>query len=369
MSIQLNSSRLDFLDALRGCAALSVAYFHYARYFLNENIVTIGFEYEFFYFFNNYIDLGKVGVIVFFAISGIVIPFSLARGGQRPVSRFVIGRFARLYPIYWCSIPAGIFAYWYLSGNSIGWDVIAVNFTMLQQFFLIENVMGLYWTLQVELIFYGLCVVLFYMGWLNRPTRLFYISLMFLLIALVASWVRYYFEIKVPVALFLALTFMFWGAVWREYIINGDAACKFYGVIILTSLLLVMPVISVLAYNQDMGFSETWYRYLISYYTAMVILVLFTTKLRVQGRLFSWLGRISYSVYLFHGVVFIVFMYFIGSDLLSVYELPAHFYVAICILLTLGLSQLTYTFIEQPMINVGRKWNSSLKAKVTLVNE
>ena len=38
------------------------------------------------------------------------------------------------------------------------------NLTMLQQFAGIENVIGLYWTLQIELIFYGLCVLLFCAG-------------------------------------------------------------------------------------------------------------------------------------------------------------------------------------------------------------
>ncbi len=368
MNRMASQNRLDFLDALRGVAALFVAYLHYSRYFLQEKLVVEGVEYNIFNFFNNYVDLGKVGVIVFFAISGIVIPFSLLKGGGRPVLRFITGRFTRLYPIYWCSIPAGIFAYWYLQGKSVDWEVIAINFTMLQQFFMVENVMGLYWTLQVELIFYGLCVIFFLKGWLGNPRKLLYISIAFLVIALVASWVRYYFQIKVPVALFLALAFMFWGAIWREYIINGSQICKRYGLIVFFILLLLMPAISILAYNQDMGFSETWYRYLLSYYTAMCILLVFTTVIRVQGPIFSWMGRISYSVYLFHGVIFVVFMKFIGLEFFNEYGMPAHFYVFFCILLTLGFSQLTYTFIEKPMIKIGRKWNSSLKNTNTLAN-
>ena len=45
---------------------------------------------------------------------------------------------------------------------------VVANVTMLQQFFGIENVLGIYWTLQIELIFYALCVGLFIIGLLRR---------------------------------------------------------------------------------------------------------------------------------------------------------------------------------------------------------
>jgi len=354
--------RLDFLDALRGVAAMMVAYLHYSRYFLKQGLVTEGFEFELFYFFNNYVDLGKVGVIVFFAISGMVIPFSLLRTSNHPVRHFVISRFSRLYPVYWCSIPAGVFAYWFLQGDDVALSTVLFNVSMLQQFFLVENVMGLYWTLQVELIFYGLCVVIFLLGWLGKPKKLMAMSLLFIALAVLASWVRYSYQVKIPVALFLALVFMFWGAIWREYIINGDLVCRYYSIVIFVVLLLLMPVISLLAYNQDMGFSETWYRYLLSYYSAMIVLIVFTVWVRIEGRFFSWLGRISYSVYLFHGVVFVVFMHYLSPYFSESIRFPAHFYVILCMLLTLALSTFTYTFIEKPGMALGRRWISKGKA-------
>jgi len=226
---------------------------------------------------------------------------------------------------------------------------------MLQQFFLVENVMGLYWTLQVELIFYCLCVLLFLLSWLGQPKKLFVISLLFIVLALLASWVRYYYQVKIPVALFLALVFMFWGCIWREYILNNDLQCRYFSMVIFVVLLLMMPIISLLAYNQDMGFSETWYGYVLSYYASMIILIVFTTRVKIQGAFFSWLGRISYSVYLFHGVVFVVFTHYLGSYLLLL-NLPAHFYVTLCMVLTLMVSSLTYKYIEKPGVGLGRKY-------------
>ena len=363
MSLVNNNSRLDYLDALRGIAALMVAYLHYSRYFLQEKIVTAGWEYNIFSFFNNYIDLGKVGVIVFFTISGIVIPFSLSRGGRNAIKRFVVSRLTRLYPIYWLSIPAGVFAYWYLDDKVINLNTVFINFTMLQQFFLVENVMGLYWTLQIELVFYGLCVVLFYFKWLDVPKKLFWIALSFIILAVISSWFRYQLQLKIPVALFLALTFMFFGAIWRDYLINNNKQSKQYALCIYLVLIVAMPVISFLAYNQDLGFGETWYRYLLSYYTAMAILIIFTLFIRIRGKLFVWLGRISYSVYLFHGVVFVVFMHTIGNEFIINSNIPIHFYIITAMLLTLLLANTTYNFIEKPMINIGRKINNSIFPK------
>jgi len=358
-----NSQRLEYLDALRGIAALMVAYFHYSRYFLQEGIVTSGFEYDLFFFFNNYIDLGKVGVIIFFAISGIVIPYSLVKGGEHPVKRFLVSRLARLYPIYWLSIPLGFFAYWYLDGKEITMTTFLINFTMLQQFFLVENVMGLYWTLQIELIFYFLCVILYVFNWLSVSKKLFHTATTFVFLALVASWFRFQFQIKIPVALFLGLAFMFFGAIWRDYLINRNENSKLYSFMLLVIIISAMPFISLLAYNQDLGFGETWYRYLLSYYTAVVLLVFFTLFVKIRGSFFVWLGRISYSVYLFHGVVFVIFMHFIGSELILSFTLPAHFYIGISMFLTLLFSNITYNYVEKPMINFGRKINSKLSPK------
>ena len=51
---------------------------------------------------------------------------------------------------------------------------VAANVTMLQQFFGIENVLGIYWTLQIELIFYALCIGLFIIGLLQKTKFIFW---------------------------------------------------------------------------------------------------------------------------------------------------------------------------------------------------
>lgn len=361
-----NQGRFDFLDSIRGVAALMVAYLHYSAFFLREDFSMSSVEFGLMHFFNEYIDLGKVGVLIFFAISGMVIPFSLSKGGENPIRRFFVSRVMRLYPVYWLSIPAGIYAYYHLADKAITPEVVLANATMLQQFFGVENIIGLYWTLQVEIIFYVMCVILFKMNWLFNKERVLMIALGFLGLAIVAAAVRYYTQTKIPVGLFLALVFMFQGAIWREYIFSRCEKAKRYAKFVFISIIVCMPLISVLAYNQDMGFGETWYRYVLTYYIAVAMIIVLTRFYHVKGRIFVWLGGISYSVYLFHDVVFLVLVDIIGQANLAALGLPIHLYIVVAMLATVALSGLTYKYIEQPMIKLGRKINTSFFNKNAL---
>jgi hypothetical protein len=79
-----------------------------------------------------------------------VIPFSLKNKGFRD---FWISRFFRLYPAYWLSILLVV-----LVGGSIPAVLtLVINVTMLQKFVGFPDMIGVYWTLQIELIFYMLC--------------------------------------------------------------------------------------------------------------------------------------------------------------------------------------------------------------------
>src|ERR1700742_1539303 len=83
-----NASRLAWLDALRGIAALCVVFDHLTYSVLQpvRNAV-----YQWF-------DPGQYGVFVFFLVSGYIIPASLERRGS--IRGFWVSRLFRLYPLY-----------------------------------------------------------------------------------------------------------------------------------------------------------------------------------------------------------------------------------------------------------------------------
>ncbi len=145
------TNRYVELDALRGVAIGAVLLSHYfALYDTNFHSpvhATIGFS------------RGFYGVQLFFMISGFVILLT-ARSASRPRD-FVIARATRLYPTYWVCLTIS----WLLvTLTDFGPlyrspEQIAINYTMLQRMLGVRDVDGVYWSLSVELIFYGLVFV------------------------------------------------------------------------------------------------------------------------------------------------------------------------------------------------------------------
>jgi peptidoglycan/LPS O-acetylase OafA/YrhL len=97
--------RFGYIDAQRGLAAILVIWLHATDAFKQLPTPPVG---DLLYAFSAALDTGRVGVILFFAISGFVIPSSLrAIGNQTKADAlrvFLIRRVFRLYPAYWLSV-------------------------------------------------------------------------------------------------------------------------------------------------------------------------------------------------------------------------------------------------------------------------
>jgi peptidoglycan/LPS O-acetylase OafA/YrhL len=359
-SFQSRPERFGYIDSLRGIAALLVIYLHLADWFLRNEPNLGSFDHWSFVALTDVIDIGKVGVIVFFAISGYVIPFSLMRRTDHAVPRFVISRFFRLYPAYWLSLPAGLIILVVVAHQHIDAPLVVANATMLQQFFGIENVLGIYWTLQIELIFYALCIGLFVIGLLQKTKFIFSASVIFLAFALVLSAVRFYSGMKLPVVVPLSLAVMFWGMIRRQAD-DGERTAVKADVALLIVLAVVIPLVSFLAYNRDYGYNETWYRYTISYGVAIALFALCTSRVRINFPGMRHLGRISYSIYLFGPV---------AEQIILLSLLPrlglghgAHLYIGITMVLAVAMAAVIYRFVEAPSIAFGRRISEKFSAR------
>ncbi|MFF2657485.1 acyltransferase family protein [Kitasatospora sp. NPDC058032] len=159
-----SSNRLGWLDALRGIAALAVA----AHHFEILRIVPFGGEIA------GHFDLGFYGVIVFFIVSGYIIPASLERRGD--VRAFWIGRIFRIYPALIVAMLLSEFilppAYQVLTFDSYHHDKLWLvgNGLMLTDMLGVWNGFGVSWTLTYEMLFYFLVSSLFAFGWHRRST-------------------------------------------------------------------------------------------------------------------------------------------------------------------------------------------------------
>ena len=157
------SSRLGWLDALRGAAALAVALHHAGYVYLPDLRVRIA----------DWFDPGLFGVLVFFLVSGYIVPASLERRGS--VRGFWVGRFFRIYPLLAVTCFLAVLPFLLgVLGLRAGLEeyspatAVLAHATMLQDVLNVPNAMNVLWTLSYEMAFYLLVVALFVVGGSRR---------------------------------------------------------------------------------------------------------------------------------------------------------------------------------------------------------
>jgi peptidoglycan/LPS O-acetylase OafA/YrhL len=151
-----DDARLGWLDALRGFAALTVAWFHLSPQMIGTERHLALFR---------HLDLGKYGVLLFFLVSGYVIPMSLERHGS--LRRFWVGRLFRIYPAYLLS--AGLTLALVAAGRtglplSLRQETVTGvlgHATMMTDFLGVRGVVRVFWTLSYEMTFYLIVAGLF----------------------------------------------------------------------------------------------------------------------------------------------------------------------------------------------------------------
>lgn len=330
----IHKDRIQWLDSLRGISALMVAFTHVTSLILEkEHIHNNSVYYSWM--------LGRIGVIIFFLISGFVIPYSLH---NKSLGQFSITRFFRLYPAYWLSIVAMIA----ISGL-VPLKRLLANVTMFQKLFGAEDMIGVYWTLQIELFFYFICAALFYIGYLYKEWVIELVYFLMILVAIIFAIERFYTFKKLPVAFPLSLSVMFLGFLFRNHYYHNDEAQKKRFFRCLAGFVIAIIPIAFLAYDKDYGFNEKWWQYLFSYLIAVIVFITYS-KTTSQNKLLLFFGQISYSLYLFHQLVINL------MERYNLYQKLNHFfYVFIFFSVSIAVAASSYYLVEKPFVKLGKK--------------
>ena len=260
----MSSSKIYYLQALRGFAALWVALYH-AR----GHAPSFGFLF----------DTGHYGVAIFFALSGFVIMHSISGATVTPGywGRFMLRRSIRLDPSYWAAIVLTIGLGWFaakFAGDTFVFPSslsLFAHVTYLQEYLRIEQINPVFWTLTFEVQFYAFLVAM-----LLIPKASVAMAIMF---GLACASALGLFDNANP-GLFLIL----WGSFFAGVLARMTGKIALAGLVVLSLLL---------AFKDTFG--------LVSAITAVAMCAAARTEwdgLRQKG--WQFLGDISYSLYLTH---------------------------------------------------------------------
>lgn len=377
------AQRFGYIDAQRGLAALLVIWLHATDAFMQLPTPPTG---GLLYKISAAIDTGRIGVILFFAISGFVIPSSLrAVGNQTTLDAlrvFFIRRVFRLYPAYWVSVVAAALLGLFLM-TPFSSQTVLLNLTIIQSVFGAPDVLGLYWTLRLELIFYIACALLFTFKVLQQPRWLvvgmFGGPIVFAVLPRCVHWLNPqwlnpasagpFLNYLTEYGLFIAI--MFWGALFRCWHdrAQADGTQHFSRVVLVVFILFALGICAAPLL--------TWmfYAYLPSALASKLtvfmppvslglgLFILLSTTLKLNHRVTTWLGEISYSMYLFHPIVFYTLFVLLRDGRLP-WLAEAHLavYLLLSVLGSIVLSALIYYAVEKPMMRLGRKLSGTLLA-------
>jgi peptidoglycan/LPS O-acetylase OafA/YrhL len=355
-----SAGRLRYVDALRGIAALLVVWLHASNTFCSLSPQAHWFD-----TLASSIDVGRIGVVVFFLISGFVIPFSIKRTNAAPVGTFAIRRIFRIYPAYWLSVPLAAYAFYWSAGAGFSAGELLANLTLLQRLLGARHAEGVYWTLLVELAFYALCIVLLLTRSLFDARRVALLASVLALAHVFAMFMLWLGRpiVSVPVAFWpLNLSVMLWGALYR---LDSEGECDRFSALLLRALgvlfIVGLPIGASLAVH-------TRVIYATAYAIAFIVFLVGTRFVRVETRVTDWLGRISYSIYLFHPIVLQpLYVWLMGEPADSPWRAqPSAIYLAVTVALTLAVASLVYRFVERPAIRLGHRLATAYEKRSAL---
>lgn len=398
---------MAWLDGLRAVATLLVVYAHLSRYlFRGAREVS-----------SEWLHAGTAGVMLFFLVSGYIIPASLERHGS--LRSFWVSRLCRLLPLY-LLVAAVVLGCG--SGGLLPLDpalaaepvtVAVAHATMLTQLLGVPLVTPVFWTLTFEMAFYLLVSALFAVRLHRRGAG---VAVALAVLAVVTAPLTPKLLSATPGAA-RAVTFatgaalvcglvavgsgrrwavvpgclVFSGVAGALLTLNQDPAHVWDGLLVIAVMFVGTTM------NRAANGQTTWWRagpvaavvavaLLVNWFAeldslgarsaqyearSVITLLLFAgvfalamlTRRRRTPRLLAWLGVVSYSVYLVHYVLIQLLgpmLIELGERLPAVAEIPV---VVAYLAVLLGISWLTHRFVELPGQRWGRRWSRWMTAR------
>jgi exopolysaccharide production protein ExoZ len=333
-------TRLFTLDYLRGLAALSIMLYHYFTFTYGE------------YDVDSIVSrVGVYGVSIFYVLSGLTlfhVYYDMMSATRCEIFSFFKKRFYRIFPLLWLVTIAAIV----LSSTWPNWYDLFLNLTGLFGFIKWDTYFSTgIWSIGNELVFYSI----------------------FPLFVLLAKSYRFYFLLLILVILLIYVYFAFVklkvDPSWRNYVNPLNQVFLFLGGFLigwmfrkvnirLFALLILLVCVSIVfvVYPVNGGAFELKTGITRMVFTSCCLLVclcFYKLKRQLPSSLHKplvLLGEISYSLYLFHMLVYSCLHVFRQH----VYYFSDTVHLVFSVGLTLVMSYLSYQYFEKYFMRLGK---------------
>lgn len=369
-SVLPSGVRLDFLDALRGLAALYVVIYHMVL-IPEPDLVLPRWA-------NLVAHNGGMGVTLFFVVSAFSLFYTmpLRQREPRPWLSFFLHRFFRIAPLFYLWIAMTLVRDKLMFNLDHGPFEIATSAAFL--FNLVpqrqEGFVWASWTIGIEMLFYAAFPLFYYFA--KDRWKALTLALWLLISWTAIQGLLAYFPVEAKSKeMFTQWSFL------RHLPVFACGAIAYH---------LFMPSTRVSEKPQELGLAlatsavalfmalvNGWLPPLFGdqYYWQAVIFTLLLLGLGwspvrlVVNRVTSYMGRISYSMYLNHPTVVLllspVYVWIYRQQL----GLTASFLacLAVTLAIVVAMSELTYRFVEEPGIRLGKRINNALRQRAAAV--
>ncbi|WP_339540584.1 acyltransferase family protein [Pseudomonas sp. RA_5y_Pfl1_P24] len=355
MSVQ-SVRKHDYIDAIRGLAIILVVMTHASQYVkpLSDLLQRIMVE-------------GARGVQLFYVASAVTLCMSWAARKsheQSPILNFYIRRFFRIAPMFYLAIIGylilnGVAAtYW--APNGIEWWFVPITALFLHGFHpeTINSVVPGGWSIAVEMTFYLV------FPFLMRFRKAYYflgVLLVCVLLQRLNSYVsvrvfpyppgQEYMAVNFSVLNFISQAPVFLMGVFAYLFLTrarvSDAKMLIVGGLLFCFLSVKFWTLSHKPVTHDV--------YAGAMFAVLFVLVAYYPVRILVNKFMIGLGKLSFSMYLTHFAVLSLFTKLGVVSLLGSGNKESVAYCFLVLLVSAGISLLTYNFIERPGVSLGRR--------------
>lgn len=358
-----SSARFDYIDALRGIAIIGVIVAHAGSITKTEGIL------------RTLSNTGGLGVELFFVISAFTIFHMLSKHivqEKRPIRNFFIRRLFRIVPVYWF----GIIFYTLIFGlNSRGWlpgpelwhYPFHLTLTNLLHPDTQSSVVPGGWSISCEFLFYlSVPFLFFFIRTLSRA-YLFTLLCVFILplctvilrilskplwVSINPSLARFYWD-RFPLVQIGSFSF----GILLFYLLRNKIAVSF----VRSKLINACSVIAVGLLIFCLAISSIRYPPAIDVYCFLFMLLAILLAVNSWGVFVNFftifVGRISYSAYIFHFFVIKMLIDYLPLRNFQIFNNNYVYFIIIALLgvgFTIPMAYLGYVLIESPSIKASR---------------